>query len=413
MLRSRCTPPTLPPAEDLVARRGRASSGPPSCAARRRASTGDQSTPSGSPPSSPEASRSARTRARALRASPRAASLAISILLETSELAADRCRNGGTAVPARGRDGGGRRGAGGLGSVERPARAEDPSDPPQESADPVRPSPSSARGVVFALEDLVDRELPRSASRLEAARRRRSTLSTCWAASKASPRSTKGAPRRLFHGRAARAARGARLERPRRAALAGHRRARAAQPRRRARAASATASAATRPLSPDTRGARRAAAHVEHGGGEPARRHGRLLPTTMATPADRGERGGLVDRLQRPVDGASIAIFRVGFGLLGVVVVARLLAYGCVRSGSPRAAAPALLSGLRVAAAAFDRRGLLLHLAVIAISAAAIALGWHTRAALAVFFVRSPRSSCSIRPPTSTTTSGSARPRCS
>lgn len=93
-----------------------------------------------------------------------------------------------------------------------------------------------------------------------------------------------------------------------------------------------------------------------------------------------------MDRLRRPVDGASIAVFRVGFGLLGVAVVARLLAYGWWKQLylDPLYLLP--YPGFewlpRPSAA-----GLLLHLAAIAISAAAVALGWRTRAALAVFFV--------------------------
>ena len=54
----------------------------------------------------------------------------------------------------------------------------------------------------------------------------------------------------------------------------------------------------------------------------------------MATPAEAvhpplvRRPGALRDRLRVPVDGASIAAFRIGFGVVGMAVVVRLLAYG-------------------------------------------------------------------------------------
>ena len=55
----------------------------------------------------------------------------------------------------------------------------------------------------------------------------------------------------------------------------------------------------------------------------------------MATERSRTSARGILTRATRPVDGASLAAFRIAFGALMLVAVARHLAYGWVTAVWP------------------------------------------------------------------------------
>lgn len=108
----------------------------------------------------------------------------------------------------------------------------------------------------------------------------------------------------------------------------------------------------------------------------------------MAIPADSaaGTLHRLRHHLNRPIDGASIAAFRIGFGVIGVMVVARLLAYGWWERLylDPLYLLP--YPGFAWLPRP-DRTGLLALLSLIALSAGAIAAGSRLRLASLVFFL--------------------------
>lgn len=92
------------------------------------------------------------------------------------------------------------------------------------------------------------------------------------------------------------------------------------------------------------------------------------------------------DRSSEPIDGASLAIFRIVFGIVGVVSMARLVSYGWVRSlyADPE-------HHLRYPAMAWVPTpglvGMYVLVGAISLASFAIALGWHTRVAAGGFFV--------------------------
>jgi hypothetical protein len=96
--------------------------------------------------------------------------------------------------------------------------------------------------------------------------------------------------------------------------------------------------------------------------------------------------GALVARASRPVDPASLAVVRIAFGLVGVLVAVRTIANGWVEE---------LYAGPRhhFTYAGFgwvhppSPAGTYALVAVIGIAAALVALGWHTRVALVVFLL--------------------------
>jgi vitamin K-dependent gamma-carboxylase len=94
----------------------------------------------------------------------------------------------------------------------------------------------------------------------------------------------------------------------------------------------------------------------------------------------------LVERASRPVDGASLAVLRIAFGLVGVLVAVRTIANGWVEE---------LYAGPRhhFTYAGFgwvhppSVTGTYVLVAVLGLGAACVALGWRYRLALTVFLV--------------------------
>jgi hypothetical protein len=91
-------------------------------------------------------------------------------------------------------------------------------------------------------------------------------------------------------------------------------------------------------------------------------------------------------RASRPVDGASLAVFRIALGLVGLVSVVRL---GHRRWATTRYAGPShrftyLWFGWVPKP---STPGMLVLLSVVGLAAALVALGWHYRPAIATFFV--------------------------
>lgn len=109
----------------------------------------------------------------------------------------------------------------------------------------------------------------------------------------------------------------------------------------------------------------------------------------MRTPvpiAGRGRWTRLAARASLPVDGASLAVVRIAFGLVGVAVVVRTTAYGWVESVYAGPARHFTYTGFEWVPAP-SVAGMYLLLAVVGVAAALVALGWRTRAALVVFLL--------------------------
>ncbi len=87
-----------------------------------------------------------------------------------------------------------------------------------------------------------------------------------------------------------------------------------------------------------------------------------------------------------PVDGASLAVFRIVFGVVGVVSMARLVAYGWVTSLYADPVHHLRYPGMHWVPAP-GVAGTYALVAAIAASSLAIAIGWHTRLAAAGFLV--------------------------
>lgn len=110
--------------------------------------------------------------------------------------------------------------------------------------------------------------------------------------------------------------------------------------------------------------------------------------TTTVTSRARVSRGYrvLTERLEAPCDAAGLAAFRVMFGVLMVLAVVRFASLGWIRE---LYAAPSF----HFTYLGFDwvrpwpLWGLYLHFASMAVSAAALAVGFHTRLSAGVFFV--------------------------
>lgn len=103
------------------------------------------------------------------------------------------------------------------------------------------------------------------------------------------------------------------------------------------------------------------------------------LPTSQAT-------GGFSILLRQPVDGSSLAVFRIVFGAVGVLSMVRIVANGWVRSlyaGPEHHFTYPLLGWVRAPSVG----GMYVLVAVVGVAAACVAVGWHFRVAMAVFWI--------------------------
>jgi len=92
------------------------------------------------------------------------------------------------------------------------------------------------------------------------------------------------------------------------------------------------------------------------------------------------------DRASKSVDGASLACFRIVFGVVGVTSMVRLLAYGWVRSLYADPAHHLRYPGMSWVPTP-GAVGMYCLVGAITVASLAIALGWHTRLAAVVFLV--------------------------
>src|SRR4051812_4165599 len=96
--------------------------------------------------------------------------------------------------------------------------------------------------------------------------------------------------------------------------------------------------------------------------------------------------GAVVERASRPVDGASLAVVRIAFGLVGVLVAVRTIAHGWVEqlyAGPRHHFTYAGFGWVHAPSVA----GTYLLVSVMGLAAAGVALGWRYRLALTVFLL--------------------------
>lgn len=99
-----------------------------------------------------------------------------------------------------------------------------------------------------------------------------------------------------------------------------------------------------------------------------------------------------IEKLRAPVDGASLGVFRAGFGLMMLLSVVRFAAKGWIDEIYIEPALFFPYWGFEWVQP-WPGAGMYVHLAVLAVLAALIMLGWWSRPALVLFFFGSPTSS--------------------